>query len=59
MLECPIANKQNIILRVKKAPTGTKRYVQENLTPSMYATVETLVYHILATFSGEELNICL
>lgn len=55
-LGCPITNKQNIKLSVKYAPAGTKQYQQESLTPSLNATVETLVYQVLVIFNVEDLN---
>jgi hypothetical protein len=57
-LDCSITNKKTIKMTVKYShttPNGIK-YLQETLTPSLNATVETLVYHVLTLFDVTELN---
>lgn len=56
LLDCPITNRQSIKLTVKYTQTNSNRYVQETLTPSLNATVETLVYQVLTLFNVTDMN---
>jgi len=56
LLDCPITNRQSIKLAVKYTQTNSNRYVQETLTPSLNATVETLVYQVLTLFNVTDMN---
>jgi len=57
-LDCSITNKKTIKMTVKYSHTASNgiKYLQETLTPSLNATVETLVYQVLTLFDVKELN---
>jgi len=55
LLDCPISQRKNIRVCVRYAGVND-RYLQEVITPSLNATVETVVYHVLSLFEINDLN---
>ena len=64
ILDCPITKRSSIKIIIRytslnggnDSTLGQPRFLQEIITPSLNATVETVVYHILNLFDIEELN---
>ncbi len=55
LLDCPISQRKNIRISVRYAGAND-RYLQEVITPSLNATVETVVYHVLSLFEINDLD---
>lgn len=57
LLDCPLSNqRKNIKIVVRYANSEANRFLQQNITPSFNATVETVVYHVLSLFGIDDLD---
>lgn len=57
LLDCPLSNqRKNIKIVVRYANSEANRFLQQNITPSFNATVETVVYHVLSLFGIDNLD---
>ncbi len=57
LLDCPLTNqRKNIKIVVRYSNSETNRFLQQNITPSINATVETVVYHVLGLFGINDLD---
>lgn len=59
VLDCPITSRKTIKITIKYTKLthdGAKQHFQETVTPSLSASVETFVYHVLVSFNFDDLN---